>query len=145
MTPSRARRKFPQLANSDIKYCPIFYEGQHDDARTNLAIAQTAAKEGADIANYCEVIQLLRQDQSDGSSTTKGKVIGARIKDWLSGKEFEVKAKTILFCGGPFTDELRKMEDPNSPNIVNGMHDLLLFFHTLFRLLPVLTFKLNCF
>jgi glycerol-3-phosphate dehydrogenase len=46
MTPSRARRKFPQLANSTIKYCPVFYEGQHDDARTNLAIAQTAAKEG---------------------------------------------------------------------------------------------------
>lgn len=126
MTPSRARRKFPQLANSDIKYCPIFYEGQHDDARTNLAIAQTAAKEGASIANYCEVTQLLREsDMSskkapDGKSATGGKVIGAVIKDTLTGNTFKVKAKTILFCGGPFTDELRKLEDPKSPDIVNG-------------------------
>ena len=126
MTPSRARRKFPQLANSDIKYCPIFYEGQHDDARTNLAIAQTAAKEGASIANYCEVTQLLRESDlnfkkaTDGKSATGGKVVGAIIKDTLTGKTFKVKAKTILFCGGPFTDELRKLEDPKSPDIVNG-------------------------
>ena len=125
MTPSRARRKFPQLANSDIKYCPIFYEGQHDDARTNLAIAQTAAMEGAMIANYCEVVNLLRQEDFDGKAQSKGKksgkVVGAVVKDVLSGKTFNVKAKTILFCGGPFTDELRKLEDPESPDIVNGV------------------------
>ena len=124
MTPSRARRKFPQLANSDIKYCPIFYEGQHDDARTNLAIAQTAAMEGAMIANYCEVVNLLRQEDFDAKAQSKGKktgkVVGAVVKDVLSGKTFNVKAKTILFCGGPFTDELRKLEDPESPDIVNG-------------------------
>ena len=43
MWPSRAYRKYPMLADS-IKYCSIFYEGQHDDARTNLAIALTAAQ-----------------------------------------------------------------------------------------------------
>ena len=131
MTPSRARRKFPQLANSDIKYCPIFYEGQHDDARTNLAIAQTAAMEGAMIANYCEVVNLLRQEDSDAKAQSKGKkagkVVGAVVKDVLSGKTFNVKAKTILFCGGPFTDELRKLEDPESPDIVNGAQLLIDF------------------
>ena len=35
-----------------LKYCAVFYEGQHNDARTNLAIAMTAAEKGADIANY---------------------------------------------------------------------------------------------
>lgn len=120
MTPSRARRKFPQLANQDIKYCPIFYEGQHDDARTNLAIAQTASKEGATIVNYCEVTNLNRGIEADGKKMTTGKVTGATVKDTLTGKSFEVKAKTILFCGGPFTDELRKLEDPESPDVVNG-------------------------
>ena len=111
MTPSRAKRKFPQLAVGDIKYCPIFYEGQHDDARTNLAIAQTAAREGAAMANYCEVTELLR----DGK-----KVIGAVIRDEMTGETFPVRAKTILFCGGPFTDELRKLENPEAKEIVNG-------------------------
>lgn len=118
-----ARRKFPQLANQELKYCPVFYEGQHDDARTNLAIAQTAAKEGASIANYCEVTKLLRIEDLNGSPetvNTKGKVVGATVKDKISGKSFNIKAKTILFCGGPFTDELRQLEDSGSKDVVSG-------------------------
>jgi glycerol-3-phosphate dehydrogenase len=105
MTPARAKRKFPQLANNHIKYCSIFYEGMHDDARTNLAIAQTAAREGASIANYCEVVDLSRDAQ--------GRVVGATVLDSIAGSTFEIRAKSVLFCGGPFTDELRKMEQPS--------------------------------
>ena len=32
----------------------------HDDARTNIAIALTAAEKGAAVANYCEVTSLLK-------------------------------------------------------------------------------------
>lgn len=63
MTPTRARRKFPQLANGEIKYCSVFYEGTHDDSRTNVAVAQTAAIEGASIVNYCEATAFLREVQ----------------------------------------------------------------------------------
>jgi glycerol-3-phosphate dehydrogenase len=116
MTPDVQRKKFPQMDPEDgrIKYCSVFYEGQHDDARTNLAIAQTAAREGASIASYCNVVKLLRKDGD------KGKVIGAEIKDMISGETFKVKAKSVMFCGGPFTDELRKLEDKNSKDLVNG-------------------------
>jgi glycerol-3-phosphate dehydrogenase len=144
MTPKRARRKFPQLQNNEIKYCPIFYEGTHDDARTNLAVAQTAAMEGACIVNYCDAISLLRTgsggangsdvrpsstgSDSDSSTATaataavgnSGKVVGARVKDMVSGKEFDVRAKSVLFCGGPFTDELRRLEDPQAQGAING-------------------------
>eukprot|EP00596_Hydrurales_sp_CCMP1899_P002007 CAMPEP_0119052738 /NCGR_PEP_ID=MMETSP1177-20130426/73929_1 /TAXON_ID=2985 /ORGANISM="Ochromonas sp, Strain CCMP1899" /LENGTH=512 /DNA_ID=CAMNT_0007032401 /DNA_START=868 /DNA_END=2406 /DNA_ORIENTATION=+ len=115
MTSERAQRKFPQLNNSEILYCPVFYEGQHDDARTNLAIAQSAGIAGASIANYCDVTTLLREN-----GAKSGKVVGATVKDVLTGKTFNVKAKTILFCGGPFTDELRKLEDDKAENVVNG-------------------------
>ena len=54
MGKKEARAKFPQLNKKDIKYCAVFYEGQHNDARTNLAIALSAAEKGADIANYGE-------------------------------------------------------------------------------------------
>lgn len=113
MTPSRARRKFPQLANNAIKYCPVFYEGMHDDARTNLAIAQSAAKEGAVIANYCELVALMRAPNSE-------QVVGGVIKDCVSGELIEVRSKTVLFCGGPFTDGLRQLESKAVSNAVNG-------------------------
>lgn len=113
MTPSRAKRKFPQLANNKIKYSPIFYEGQHDDARTNLAIAQTAVEEGAIVINYCQLQNLIYADNS-------GKVVGGVVRDLKTNTNIEIRSNSILFAGGPFTDSLRKIEDKNCKNSVNG-------------------------
>ena len=94
----------------------VFYEGQHNDARTNLAIALTAAERGAAIANYASVESLLRGDD--------GRVTGAVVRDMMASDggddTFEVHAQQVLFCGGPFTDGLRKLEDPNCKDVVNG-------------------------
>jgi glycerol-3-phosphate dehydrogenase len=121
MTPSRARRKFPQLANNLIKYCSVFYEGIHDDARTNLAIAMTAAREGAVIANYCEAIRFLHaKDDPNPDLSLPNRVVGAVVRDRVTDTDFVVRAKSVLFCGGPFTDELRQLEDPNAVRAVTG-------------------------
>ena len=58
MSHSRALRKFPQL-DQDCKYVQVFYEGQHNDSRTNLAIALSAAEKGATVANYVEMQDLI--------------------------------------------------------------------------------------
>lgn len=102
----RAERKFPQLKNEDAKYYSVFYEGQHNDSRTNTYIALTSAEEGATIANYVEMIGLIKNDE--------GKAIGVKARDNLSGKEIVIYAKAIVFAGGPFTDQLRKIEDSSS-------------------------------
>lgn len=101
----RALRKFPQLTE-DAKYFQIFYEGQHNDARTNTCIALTAAEEGATIANYVEMKGLIQDENS--------KAIGITAQDKLTGETFEIYSKAVVFCGGPFTDSLRKLEDPNA-------------------------------
>ncbi len=127
MTPSRARRKFPQLANDVIKYCSVFYEGSHDDARTNMALALSAAREGAAVANYCEAVRLLREGDMDGAESGRriggsgsNAVIGAVVRDTVGNSEFRLLAKRVLFCGGPFTDELRALEDPHAERAVTG-------------------------
>lgn len=80
----------------------MFYEGQHNDARTNLAIAMTAAEKGADIANYVEM--------SEGIFDKNGKVIGVKATDRITGDKFSIYAKNVIFAGGPFTDALRQKE-----------------------------------
>jgi glycerol-3-phosphate dehydrogenase len=105
MSKSRASRKFSQL-DEDVKYVQVFYEGQHNDARTNLAIALSAAEEGAAVANHTEMIGVLF-DQ-DG-----GKAVGVTCRDNLDGREYNVMAKCIIFAGGPFTDSMRKLENPD--------------------------------
>jgi glycerol-3-phosphate dehydrogenase len=112
MSKKRAWRKFPQLNVDSLKYCAVFYEGQHNDARTNLSISLTAAKHGATMLNYFELTKILYSDL--------GKAAGGVILDKLTGKSYNVEADSIVFCGGPFTDELRKIENPNSKEVVNG-------------------------
>ena len=103
MGPKSCRRHFPQLNEKDIKYCAVFYEGQHNDARTNLAIALSAAEYGADIANYVEMIEAVFNEE--------GKVVGVKALDRNTGEIFPIYAKHVIFAGGPFTDALRQLED----------------------------------
>ena len=55
-------------------------------------------------------------------------IVGAKVKDEISGKEFAVKAKCIINATGPFTDEIRKMDDHKIPRICcpsSGVHIVL--------------------
>jgi glycerol-3-phosphate dehydrogenase len=116
MTASQAQEEFPQLASRPdhtMKYVLVFYEGQHNDARTNLAIGLTAAKKGACTTNYTEVVKILFDE--------KGKANGATIRDINAGETFDVHAKSLVFAGGPYTDHLRKMsEGEDMKKCVNG-------------------------
>ena len=61
----------------------------HDDSRTNLAIALTAAQYGATMANYCEVTDLLHE-----SPEGTGKVTGAKVCDKLTGMSVYISVYT---------------------------------------------------
>jgi hypothetical protein len=63
------------------------WKGQHNDARMNIALVMTAVKLGATAANKVEVTQLLKD--------AEGKIEGARVKDNLTGDEWEVKARVL--------------------------------------------------
>lgn len=103
MTSKKAKEVFPQLAHENIIYSSVFYEALHNDARTNLAIAMSAAEKGANIANYVEMEDVIREENSK-------KVVGIHAVDRLTGQKFTVRAKNVVFAGGPFTDDLRDME-----------------------------------
>ena len=47
-----------------------------------------------------------------------GLIVGAEVKDTLSGKSTQVFAKQVINATGPFTDKLRQMSDPSKPSII---------------------------
>lgn len=47
-----------------------------------------------------------------------GLIIGAEVKDNLSGKTVPVYAKQVINATGPFSDSLRQMSDPSKPSII---------------------------
>ncbi len=53
----------------------------------NIALMMTAVKLGATVANKVEVTQLLKD--------ADGKIEGARVRDNLTGAEWEVKARVL--------------------------------------------------
>ncbi|NXF06219.1 GPDM protein, partial [Smithornis capensis] len=122
LTKSRALELFPMLRKDKLVGAIVYYDGQHNDARMNLAIALTAARYGAATANYTEVRHLLKSTDPDSG---RQRVCGVRCRDVLTGKEFDVKAKCVINATGPFTDSVRKMDDEEVPNICQpsaGVH-----------------------
>ncbi|KAF7722136.1 mitochondrial glycerol-3-phosphate dehydrogenase [Apophysomyces ossiformis] len=120
LTRSKALEAFPMLKKDELVGALVYYDGQHNDARMNVALALTAAYHGATVANHCEVIDLTKDDN--------GKVNGAKVRDTLTGEEWFVKAKGVINATGPFTDGLRKMDDQNNAEIVApsaGVHIIL--------------------
>lgn len=58
----------------------VYYDGQHNDARMNIAIAFTAARMGANIGNHCEVTELLYENRL-GENGMKKVVRGVKCVD----------------------------------------------------------------
>lgn len=127
MTKARTLRKFPQL-DDRVKFCVVFYEGQHNDSRTNTSIAMTAADHGAIIANHVSVVGLIQKDEGnavsmyDQDDKNSEHVYGVYCQDNLnheidqdgipvldSENVFEVRGKVTILCGGPLTDSLRSL------------------------------------
>ncbi|NWR06733.1 GPDM protein, partial [Paradoxornis webbianus] len=122
LTKARALELFPMLRRDKLVGAIVYYDGQHNDARMNLAIALTAARYGAATANYTEVRTLLK---SPGTGGGRPRVCGVRCRDVITGKEFDVRAKCVINATGPFTDSVRKMDDQEVPNICQpsaGVH-----------------------
>lgn len=99
LSKNKALELFPMLKKDKLVGAIVYYDGQHNDARMNLAIALTAARHGAAIANYTEVVHLLKKTDA---GTGKEKVCGARCRDVITGNEFDVRAKCVINATGPF-------------------------------------------
>ncbi|EPS70756.1 hypothetical protein M569_04004, partial [Genlisea aurea] len=116
---------FPTLARNgkdkSLKGTVVYFDGQMNDSRLNVALACTAALAGAAVLNHAEVISFLRDDATD-------RVIGARIKNHLSGNQFDVYAKVVVNAAGPFCDSVRRLVDEGAKPIIcpsSGVHVVL--------------------
>lgn len=106
----------PTLDPDGLRGGVIYHDGQFDDARLALALAQTAAMHHAAVLNYFPVTALLKTDE---------KIAGVKVKDAITGKEYEVKSKSVINATGIFTDTLLHWDDPLHEKMVShsqGIH-----------------------
>ncbi|XP_076089288.1 glycerol-3-phosphate dehydrogenase, mitochondrial-like isoform X1 [Mytilus galloprovincialis] len=124
LSKKKALEKFPMLKKEALKGALVYYDGQHDDARMNIAIAISTARMGGSVANYIEVLELHKSKDENGKEV----VSGARVKDRITDKEFNIKAKCIINATGPYTDHIRLMGNKDDQKICQpsqGVHIVL--------------------
>lgn len=83
---------FPVLRTDRLVASFLYWDAQADDARLTLALARTAAREGAVLANYSPVEAL----QEEG-----GRVNGVRLADGT-----RIHARVVVNAGGVWSDHV---------------------------------------
>ncbi len=113
---SNALERIPTLEPEGLQGGVVYFDGQFDDSRLAVTLAQTATNKGAAISNYTPVKSLIHQAD---------RVVGAVVLDLESGREIEIYAKAVINSTGVFTDNIRKMDDPEAKSVISpsqGVH-----------------------
>ncbi len=109
--------EIPTLKTDGLRGGVIYYDGQFDDSRLLINLVETAAEYGATLINYAPVTRLSKDDD--------GYINGVTTTDLETGIEYNVQAKVVINATGAFTDNVRRMADPNVEAMIapsQGIH-----------------------
>lgn len=116
----RTQRLMPHIKQEGLKGGVIYYDGQFDDARLTINVAQTIAERGGLVLNYFGVTHL--------SKNNHGRICGVQAQDQLSGQLHLLKAKVVVNATGVFADKILKMDNPNAKKSIQPSQGIHLVF-----------------
>ena len=110
----------PSISQQGLRGGTRYYDGQFDDARLAINLAQTAVDHGATVVNYFGVTGLVKTDD--------GLVAGVKAQDHETGENVEIRGRAVINATGPFSDQVRRMDHADAPAIIQpsqGTHIVL--------------------
>lgn len=116
----KALERIPTLKKDHLFSAVLYYDGQLDDLRYNLALVQTAQTHGATCLNHTRALRF----EKGGT----GKLTAVWLRDSLTGEEWMVRSNIFINACGPFADAIRQMANETmAPRIrvSRGVHILL--------------------
>jgi len=117
LSSSEVMKRIPVLKQEKLTGGITYQDGQFDDSRLALNIAQTCIEQGATLLNYIKVNSLLKNDQGD--------ISGAEATDMETGETFTIKGKSVINATGIFVDDILNMDQPGEKPTVRpsqGIH-----------------------
>ncbi|MBL7970805.1 MAG: glycerol-3-phosphate dehydrogenase/oxidase [Prolixibacteraceae bacterium] len=111
------RKEIPGLKQEGLKGGVVYHDGQFDDARMAVTLAQTGVDHGAICLNYIKVEKLIKD--------SSGKLSGVYAVDQLNGESYTFKTKVVINATGVFVDDVMKMDIPESKKKIRpsqGVH-----------------------
>jgi len=112
--------RIPTLSQDGLRGGVKYHDGQFDDARLLIDLVSTAAEHGACLVNYARVVSLAKD--------VKGFVSGLTFRDEENRISYELAARCVINATGPFCDELRQVDQPDSKPMIapsQGVHIVL--------------------
>jgi glycerol-3-phosphate dehydrogenase len=86
----------------------FYYDGRVDDAKYVVNLVRTAAHFGAKVANRAHVVEFVREGD---------RVVGAVVRDELTGKKHTIRARQVINATGVWTGETQRMLGENAPRV----------------------------
>ena len=116
LSKKKVMMQIPMVNTKGLSGGISYVDGQFDDARLAINLAQTAAEQGACIVNHMEVDSLVLDNK---------KVKGAELYDHINEEDITVRAKVVINATGVFADDIIRMENPEAPPLLSpsqGVH-----------------------
>jgi len=112
--------QLPTLETDGLRGGIQYFDGQFDDSRLAINMAQTAVEQGGVLLNYVKVTDLTK--------SSNGEIDGVIAHDRETDTAYEVKAKSVINATGIFTDTVREMDDTEASSTLRpsqGTHIVL--------------------
>ena len=94
-----------------------YHDGQFDDSRMAINLAQTCIENGGTVVNQASVTGIVHDDA--------GRAAGVKFVDNLTGEEHTIKARSVVNAAGCFVDDIMHMDSPTHRKMVTpsqGVH-----------------------
>ena len=100
-------RMLPGLPQKDLSGGTIFYDAQvYNSERLVLAFLFSAKRRGAQVMNYTEVVNFLREGE---------RIIGVEVEDVLSHQRATIHARIVINAAGPWIGSVLDLLGMNRP------------------------------
>ncbi len=107
----------PTSVEKGLKGGVVYHDGQFDDSRMAINLAQTCVENGGTVVNEATVTGILHNEA--------GKVAGVKFVDNTTGEEYSIKARSVVNAAGCFVDDIMHMDSPEHRKMVTpsqGVH-----------------------
>ncbi|HAF78068.1 MAG TPA: FAD-dependent oxidoreductase [Maribacter sp.] len=116
INPKETYSRLNTVKKENLKGGVLYYDGQFDDSRLAVNIAQTCIEKGATVLNHFKVKALTKEN---------GMVSGVTAIDTETDNSFTFSSKTIINATGVLTDDILTMDIQNAKKTVRpsqGVH-----------------------
>jgi len=120
ITKEETLKAIPNISDKELTGGVIYYDGQFDDARLAINLAQTFVENSGIAINYMKAVGLIKNAQQ--------MISGVKLKDMESGEIYEVAAKVVVNATGVFADDILQMDNPEQAKTIKpsqGIHIVL--------------------